>query len=64
MAENFTPPHFQQQPESNSERELTFKMKQTSSPSAATILNLLNYSKALVSVPNKISGKYSLILLN
>lgn len=64
MAENFTPPHFQQQPESNSERELTFNMKRTLSPSTSTVLNLLNYSKALVSVPNKISGKYSLLLLN
>jgi hypothetical protein len=64
MAENFTSHQFQSQPESNSEKELTFKMKQTLSPSSATIRSLLNYSKALVSVPNKLTENYSFILLN
>ncbi|MHC1773878.1 MAG: hypothetical protein AB9834_00560 [Lentimicrobium sp.] len=34
------------------------------SPSEATIRNILNYSKALTSVQNSITGNFSLILLN
>lgn len=64
MAQNFTPQRFQPQPESNSEKELTFKMKNTLSPSSATIRNLLNYSKALVTIPVSFTENYSLILLN
>ncbi|HAH58484.1 MAG TPA: hypothetical protein DCL86_10070 [Bacteroidales bacterium] len=64
MAENFTSHHFQPQPESKSEKEITFNMKQTLSPSTATIRCLLNYSKALVTVPNKLAENYSFILLN
>lgn len=64
MAQNFTPKHFQQHPKASSESELSLKMKQNLSPSSATIRNLLNYSKALVIVPDSISTKYSFILLN
>lgn len=34
------------------------------SPSESVIRNLLNYSKALAVIPERISGNYSLILLN
>lgn len=34
------------------------------SPSDATIMNLLNYSKALSVIQNSLTGNFSLILLN
>lgn len=34
------------------------------SPSESVIRNLLNYSKALAVIPERISGNYSLFLLN
>ncbi|HPG32751.1 MAG: hypothetical protein H6541_12875 [Lentimicrobiaceae bacterium] len=34
------------------------------SPSEATIRNLLNYSKALSAIPDRLTGNFTLILLN
>ncbi len=46
----------------------SLKMTRTSplnaSPSEAIVRSILNYSKALSVVPNSLTGKFSLILLN
>lgn len=67
MAKNFTHKDLMQIP-SKPASGYSLNMIRTSpvyaSPSDDIITNLLNYSKALTVIPNSLTGKFSLILLN
>ena len=67
MAKNFTHNPIQH-PDMNLETGYDFKVNDqnsgSNSPSITTISKLLNYSKALVMVPNKITGEYHALLMN
>lgn len=67
MAKNFTLNHSFQvsfmQPAGHNLRSIRTSPV-NASPSESVIRNLLNYSKALAVIPERISGNYSLILLN